>query len=72
MVQFNNPSEGLVQLHNAFVSGRIASEGVLVRRKGMPLYKANFVTLVALALTLKAQLAVRHRMSLITRNQVII
>lgn len=72
MVQFNNPNEGLVQLHNAFVSGRISSEGVSVRRKGMSLYEGKFVTLVALALTLKAQLALGHHMSLITRKQIII
>lgn len=70
MVQFNNPSGDLVQLLNTFVSGGIASEGALVRRKGMPLYESNFVTLVASALTLKAWLAVGDHISLITRNPI--
>lgn len=52
-------------MYDAFVSGRTGSEGVLVRRKGMSLYKGNFV-----ALTLKVWLAVGDRMSLITRNQI--
>lgn len=54
------------------MSGRIASEGVLVRRKGTALYECNFVTLVASSLALKAWLAVGDRISLITETKSVI